>query len=101
METSTSLSLAMILLLMPGCYFGINDEDIRNISVEQLRDRLESDPASTVLVDARAADEYQAGHLPGALSRPLPAVTRFDRPLADADMIVVYPTGKREFTPRP
>ena len=90
MKTSIWLSLTLLLLAAPGCYFGINDEDVRNISAADVRDRLEDEPDTTVLVDARTPAEYEAGHIAGALNRPLPEITRFDRPLSDSKMIIVY-----------
>ncbi|MEQ9453166.1 MAG: rhodanese-like domain-containing protein [Phycisphaeraceae bacterium] len=90
MKTSIWLSLSLILLTAPGCYFGINDEDLRNISAADVRERLHDEPDTTVLVDARSPGEFVSGHIPGALSRPLPKVTRFDRPLSDSEMIIVY-----------
>ena len=38
-----------------------------------------ADPGA-VLVDVREADEYAAGHIPGALSMPLSGITGCDLP---------------------
>ena len=43
---------------------------IREISLEELRSRLESKPAFTLL-DVREGEEFRAGHIPGAVNVPL------------------------------
>lgn len=46
------------------------------------------------LIDLRAADEYQAGHIPGALSVPLDALREHSRSLPADREIVAYCRGR-------
>ena len=43
-----------------------------------------------VWVDARAAAEFRAGHIPGAINLPLDRVVAEHRQLDDYDVVVVY-----------
>lgn len=43
--------------------------DIQSLDLESLKEGL--DNSSICLVDVRETDEYQAGHIPGAISHPL------------------------------
>jgi rhodanese-related sulfurtransferase len=50
-------------------YFGTGSlDDVDQISREELRQRVESGDA--VVIDVRPADDYEAGHIPGARSVP-------------------------------
>ena len=53
--------------------------------------------SGTLLLDARAADAFRQGHIPGAVSLPLAAFARvfpgLARRLRDARMLVVYCSG--------
>lgn len=40
------------------------------ISPAQVRERVAADPESLVIVDVRTVDEYEAGHVPGAIHIP-------------------------------
>jgi len=44
---------------------------IVQIPVDELKRELESDPGSIQVIDVRRAPEWESGHLPGALHRPL------------------------------
>jgi rhodanese-related sulfurtransferase len=52
---------------MAGCQTDVSDKDIEIISLSQTRTLLEGKESSKVmLVDPRAASDFNAGHLPGA-----------------------------------
>lgn len=44
-------------------------EDIQTLSMEQLRDKMKS--GNIILLDVRPKDEYEAGHIAGAVSVPM------------------------------
>jgi rhodanese-related sulfurtransferase len=53
-------------------------------------------PADAVLLDVRESDEWQAGHIEGALHIPLADLpARFGELPADADLVVVCRSGGR------
>ncbi len=61
------------------------------VSADELAARLE-DPG-TVVIDVRSADEYAAGHVPGAVSVPMAELPGRLRDLAGAAEIVAYCGG--------
>jgi DNA-binding transcriptional ArsR family regulator/rhodanese-related sulfurtransferase len=65
--------------------------EFERITAEELRARLRTGDA--VLIDARPAEEYHAGHLPGALSIPVSEVERLLTHLPDDKQIVAYCRG--------
>lgn len=61
------VGLVMTLGLLAGCESDPSDKDIEYISLGELRTLLEGKDASkTLLVDPRAPQDYDAGHIPGA-----------------------------------
>ncbi len=67
---------------------------IREISLEELRSRLESKPAFTLL-DVREGEEFRAGHIPGAVNVPRGFLEiKIESMLPDRDApVVVYCAG--------
>lgn len=65
--------------------------EFEQVTAEGLQVRLKEGDA--ILIDARPAVEYQAGHLPGALSMPLAAVAQALGSLPDDKQIVAYCRG--------
>jgi DNA-binding transcriptional ArsR family regulator len=65
--------------------------EFEQISAQDLYQRLQT--GDVILVDARPAAEYQAGHLPGALSVPVKNVERLLTALPDDKTIVAYCRG--------
>ncbi|MBB2975975.1 rhodanese-related sulfurtransferase [Microbacterium endophyticum] len=63
---------------------------MKSISVQQLRDR-----AGVPLIDVREADEFAAGHVPGAINVPMSSLgTRLDE-LPDGSFDVICQVGGR------
>ncbi|MEK7382892.1 MAG: rhodanese-like domain-containing protein, partial [Elusimicrobiota bacterium] len=60
-----------------------------DIDAGELQLRLQK-PGTIVVVDIRAADDFTAGHLPGALSIPLEKLAKAMKTLRKASEIVVY-----------
>lgn len=67
-------------------YLGIGQDDIEEVSREELLARL--DRGDVVVIDVRPAEEYAAGHLPGARSVPFGELTSHLE-LVDPDVEVV------------
>ena len=83
----------MLSLFLIGCDTGTqtSDADIQVIPEDKLADAL-AEP-QTVLVDVRTPARYASGHLPGAISVPLPDMRPDDARLTDAKQIIVYAGG--------
>lgn len=64
---------------------------LQPVSVKELRERLKSGDA--IVLDVRPADEYQAGHLPGAVSIPLRELKKRLRELPPSHEVVAYCRG--------
>ena len=57
-------------LLLTGCGASAQDNlGYRQITMEEAAKRMEQEPAAIIL-DVRWPDEYQAGHIPGAINIP-------------------------------
>lgn len=65
--------------------------EFEQVTAEELQLRLKD--GNAILLDARPAVEYQAGHLPGALSMPLAAVAQALGSLPDDKQFVAYCRG--------
>jgi len=65
--------------------------EFEKVTIDELRDRLQTGKA--VLIDARPEVEYQAGHLPQAISIPLDELDRRLGELPRNRMLIVYCRG--------
>ncbi|MFP5254116.1 MAG: rhodanese-like domain-containing protein, partial [Actinomycetes bacterium] len=73
-------------------YFGTGSlDDVDQISREELRQRVESGDA--VVIDVRPADDYEAGHIPGARSVPFGELLQRLDELDDGVEVVAYCRG--------
>ena len=96
MKKNTILFIAAILFLLTGCASRgqVMDGDgmlnsYKQISQEQAKEMMEKDDGH-VVVDVRRQDEYDAGHIPGAILIPNESIGT-DRPeeLPDPDQIIL------------
>jgi len=71
--------------------FAIDRKSLRAVTVEELRRGLAK--SSVILLDVRPADEYGAGHVPGALSIPLSELRSRLRRLPKTRDIIAYCRG--------
>jgi rhodanese-related sulfurtransferase len=71
-------------------YLGARDE-LEAVSREELLRRLAQ--GSAVLVDVRPAEEFQAGHIPGAISMPIDPVAKRSARLPARKEIIAYCRG--------
>lgn len=65
--------------------------NLEPVSARELRERVKR--GDSVVLDVRPADEYEAGHIPGAVSVPLPELKRRLRELPRRREIVAYCRG--------
>jgi rhodanese-related sulfurtransferase len=69
----------------------LGSDDIDELTREQLLERVAAGDAT--VIDVRPAEEYTAGHIPGALSIPLDELETRLAELPDAPKIVAYCRG--------
>lgn len=92
-RASHCLLFVIVLLTgvgLVGCSNKTSDRDITLVDYRDLLRMLADDSRSTLVVDVRNWDAYDAGHIAGAICIPLPELRPRDRLLAVADQIVVY-----------
>ena len=96
MKKNTILFFAAILFLLTGCASRgqvMNGDGMLNsykqISQEQAKEMMEKDDGH-VVVDVRRQDEYDAGHIPGAILIPNESINK-DQPeeLPDLNQIIL------------
>ena len=96
MKKNTILFIAAILFLLTGCASRgqVMDGDgmlnsYKQISQEQAKEMMEKDDGH-VVVDVRRQDEYDAGHIPGAILIPNESINK-DQPeeLPDLNQIIL------------
>jgi rhodanese-related sulfurtransferase len=71
-------------------YFDVRDE-LEPVGREELLNRLERN--DVVVLDVRPPEEYRAGHIPGAISVPLPELDRRTAELPPDAQVVAYCRG--------
>ena len=91
------LALALVLVLcLTGCNAGISKESAttamtgyKQISQDEAKDMMARDDGH-IIVDVRRQDEYDAGHIPGAILIPNESIDK-ERPkeLPDLDQIIL------------
>lgn len=69
-----------------------NRDSLAPVTAEELRELVSS--GEVYLIDVRPASEYAAGHLPGAVSVPLPEVDEHVQGWQDTRPIVAYCRGR-------
>lgn len=92
-RTAAAVLVAAALFALPGCLgkTETSDKDIETLRVEQVNEYLAKE--GTLLIDVRRPELYDAGHIPGALSIPLPTMRANDPQLLQADRLIVYAGG--------
>lgn len=70
----TGLALIIVsLMAIEGCNNGQSKDNVEpeRISLEEFKNLFDSQ-ADIVIVDTRSLENYEAGHIPGAISMPYP-----------------------------
>jgi len=97
MSIVSRFSNVALLLSMTGAMVGClgetktSDEDIEVIRYEEVQAAMAK--AETVVIDVRTTKAYNKGHIPGAMSVPLPTIRGNDSRLTGARKIIVYAGG--------
>lgn len=69
---------------------------IQEISVDQLAEHLESKPGQGVLIDVREQDEYDSGHVAGAILIPLSEFAERGAEIPDREPVhIICKSGAR------
>ena len=94
-RVSFGFVIVMFLVASVGC---INDEMKRTktITQQKLSDRLKEKKENFYLVDVRTKEEYESGHIPGAINIPVKVIA--DTPLTEdknACIVGYCRSGKR------
>jgi len=93
----------VLLLLAAGLLFAcrsqpeVSDADLVILEQDEVAARIgeATAEAPVVLVDVRPFEAYAAGHIPGAIHRPLTRLERGEAALEGAALIIVYGPGWR------
>ena len=57
-----------------GCTQRVSDETIQPITTADLQRRIQDKPNEVLMIDARSADAFAQGHIPGAVHMTLPQI---------------------------
>ncbi len=81
-----------MLIGVVGCKSQVttSDEDLVNVSKAEVRQYLADEEDPAILLDIRSAEDFQAGHIEGAVSAPVTSLRKRDSRLAEVDYIIVY-----------
>lgn len=91
----------LVLLLLAGCAAGASgDSGYRQISQEQAKEMM--DTQEVLILDVREQDEYDSGHIPGAVLLPVGTITEESAaeviPEKEATVLVYCRSGNRSKT---
>ena len=93
MKKSLLILLAIILILMSGCAQKADEDNAEQsyaqITQDEAKEMMAKDDGH-VIVDVRSQDEYDAGHIPGAILIPNESIgTEQPKELPDLDQIIL------------
>ena len=92
------LPFLSLMLLLTGCGAGPSAPAFHQISAEEAKEKMNSGDPVTI-VDVREQDEYDDGHVPGAILYPLGTITKRTAkdllPDQDATLLIYCRSGNR------
>ncbi|WP_236634116.1 MULTISPECIES: rhodanese-like domain-containing protein [unclassified Exiguobacterium] len=90
-----TIILSVLVIVTVGIVVFTSKEDrITQIDVETLQNRLENEEIT--LLDVRELDEYEGGHIEGAVNAPLSSLNETELPYAkDEPIYIICRSGNR------
>lgn len=87
-------------MLLTGCGGGVSKDDYRQISQEEAKNMM--DNQEVIILDVREQEEYDSGHIPGAVLLPVGTIDSDTAsaviPETDATVLVYCRSGNRSKT---
>ena len=94
------IPVMLSLLLLTGCGGGENEASYRQISQEEAKQMM--DTQEVIILDVREQDEYDSGHIPGAVLLPVGTIDENTSaaviPEKDSTVLVYCRSGNRSKT---
>ena len=94
------IPLLLSLLLLAGCGGNTADSSYQQISQEEAKEMMDSQ--DVIILDVREQDEYDSGHIPGALLLPVGTIDEETAaeviPEKDSTVLVYCRSGNRSKT---
>ena len=94
------IPVMLSLLLLTGCGGGENEASYRQISQEEAKEMM--DTQEVIILDVREQDEYDGGHIPGAVLLPVGTIAEDTAaaviPEKDSTVLVYCRSGNRSKT---
>ena len=94
------IPLLFSLLLLAGCSGNTADSSYQQISQEEAKDMMDSQ--DVIILDVREQDEYDSGHIPGAVLLPVGTIDETTAaeviPEKDSTVLVYCRSGNRSKT---
>ena len=94
------LSLLLCLLLLTGCGGNTSDSSYEQITQEAAKEMM--DTQEVIILDVREQDEYDSGHIPGAVLLPVGTIDENTAaeviPEKDSTVLVYCRSGNRSKT---
>ena len=90
----------LVLLLLAGCGGNISDGSYEQITQEEAKEMM--DTQEVIILDVREEDEYDSGHIPGAVLLPVGSIDEDTAaeviPETDSTVLVYCRSGNRSKT---
>ena len=94
------IPLLLSLLLLTGCGGNTADSSYQHISQEEAKEMMDSQ--DVIILDVREQDEYDSGHIPGAVLLPVGTIDEITAaeviPEKDSTVLVYCRSGNRSKT---
>lgn len=89
-----------VLLILTGCGGNVSDDSYQQITQEEAKEMM--DTQEVIILDVREQDEYDSGHIPGAVLLPVGTIDETTAaeviPEKDSTVLVYCRSGNRSKT---